>query len=715
MKQLTLILTFLLFTFLLSGQEQKLIILSDTASDKSITKKTFEMQEVEVKAKFKSANIKSGSTGISVDINEIKMLPKLVGEVDPYKALQFMGGVSQAGEANSGLYVRGGNNDQNLILLNGSVIQNPTHVLGIFSIFNPDLIDRMKFIKSGIPAEYGGRLSSVVDISAGNNYTDKLKIDGSVGLISSKLAIQAPLTSNISVYGSLRGSYISSIILPALTLVGLNSEFTENKYEFWDANAGFNLRLSEKSRLSGHFYSGKDYIKIMQFSNITLDENTTFWKNTTAGLEYYYLFSDNFSMRHQLNFSGFNIQSNINWFNSNNSLTSSFDNFTYKTEFLKISGNHNFRFGSEVAYHLSYPHFLRTDSIIPIDLENQHNNIFSGDIAVFVRDEFEIQKWLFNIGLRASAYAHFGEYTDYINNVAYDKNQIVKSYGGIEPRFFTRYLINTNSSVKISASRHYQYLNQIPVFSLGIPADLQIPAGLFVKPQKSWHFSGGFFQNLKNNDWELSWELYYKTLENQLEFKSSIASIFTNGNIDQNLLTGKGYSYGSEWKIRKNSGKFTGWLTYNLAWSYRQFDEINNGEPFLATNDRRHDISLIGMYELNKKWSFSALFVYATGSKLNLPVSWFIVDNKVIMEYGKYNSFEMPAYHRLDLSATLKLKEKKNWHSELNFSIYNVYNRANPYQVFYSTKAYSQRSFDFDIKMSYLLPIIPSISYSFHF
>ena len=275
-------------------------------------------------------------------------------------------------------------------------------------------------------------------------------------------------------------------------------------------------------------------------------------------------------------------------------------------------------------------------------------------------------------------------------------------------------MLTDNSSLKISASWHIQYLNQIPIINYGIPADLQLPASLYIKPQSSWHFSGGYFCNLKENNWEFSSEAYYKSLNNQLEFKSGITEVFTNAMLEKYVLTGKGWTYGTELKIRKNYGSFTGWVSYNLAWSFRKFAEINKGNPFLARNDRRHDLSVVALYDLNKRWNFSAVFVYATGNRLNLPLSWYIVEEKVILEYGKYNSFEMPAYHRLDLSANCKLKAFNKIKSELNFSIYNVYNRANPYQVFFSTKDLNN-NYDFKLKMSYLLPIIPSISWTFHY
>ncbi|MEI6753176.1 MAG: TonB-dependent receptor plug domain-containing protein [Paludibacter sp.] len=700
------------FYFFQYAVSQENNILKTDSLSSSVSQKTVDIREVEVIGRLKDANIKSGSTGLNIDVKELKSLPRFIGESDPYKALQYMGGVSQAGEANSGLYVRGGNNDQNLIMLNGTMIQNPTHVLGMFSVFNPDLISQMHFIKSGIPAEYGGRLSSIVDISTTATIPEKLDIKGSVGLISSRLSAQIRLSSRFSIYASWRGSYISSTVLPVLKLIGTDSLLTQNKYEFWDANAGFTLIISPHTKLIGHFYTGNDEVNLGAFNNFGIHRNSTIWGNTAGGIQLKTVFNENWSMSHLLNYSKFQIQSVLDWntdFLKPTTIQSQFQNLTYKNDFLYSHGLHFLKFGAEISYNSAMPNFIKSDSISSLEISSEHTSINSTQLALYFRDEMNWNQFQFNIGLRANLYAHIGPYVDYKNNgnTIYSANSIIKTYSGLEPRFFCRYLINSQSSIKLSATRHYQFLNQIPVLSIGIPSDLQIPASLYVKPQISWHFSGGYFRNFNDNDWELSVEIYYKTLENQLEYKNSITNTFTNGMFEKNLLVGNGLTYGSELKVRKNYGKFTGWISYNLGWSYRKFDEINNGIPFLTQNDRRHDLSVIAMYQLNNRLSFSSVFVYASGNRLNLPVSWFIIDNKYVLEYGKYNAFEMPAYHRLDISANYKLKKWHNIDSELNFSIYNVYNHANPYIVNFSPRTQK-------IYMNYLLPIIPSFSWTFH-
>ncbi len=697
--------------------QQKYIVIADTSDTKSITQRTIEIDEVEIYARLRNVNLLSGSTGISVDISEIKLLPNIIGESDPFKALQYMGGVSQAGEGNSGLYVRGGNNDQNIILLNGSLIQNPTHVLGLFSVFNPDIVERMRFIKSGIPAEYGGRLASVVDIGTINNPIEKFKLDGSVGLISSRLSIQTPINEKLSAYGSLRASYINSIILPVLNTIGIDSALTRNRFSFLDANAGVILRINDKTKISSHFYYGEDNIVIKEVSKYKFLDNAVRWYNLSGNVQLSHIFNENVSMAHLLGYSGFHIGTDMSWSNSLINFNSGFKNISYKADFIQIKNNHHLRFGAELAYNSSMPHFVKADSLLPLTLNDEHNMMRSTQATLYFRDEWIVDNFQFNLGLRANTYTHWGPYTDYQSEDQqhYSRNEVLKTYYNLEPRLFGRYLIDNSSAIKLSASRHVQYFNQIPVISIGIPVDIQIPAGLYIEPQTSWHFSGGYFRNFQDNNYETSAEIYYRSLQNQLELSSGLIETFTNKMLEKGIVSGKGWTYGMELKFRKNSGRFTGWVSYNLAWSFRQFDDINDGLPYLARNDRRHDLSIVGMYKINDKWNITALMIYASGNRLNLPLSWFIIDKQVVLEYGKYNSFVMPPFHRMDLSVNYKLANIGSIKSELNFSVYNVYNRANPFQVFCSTTNFDmEKNYEFKIGMSYLLPVIPTVSWTFH-
>lgn len=694
--------------------QEKHVLLRDSADERSITKQTFQIRELEVKARLADHNIRSGSTGITFEPKLLELLPRVAGESDPFKAIQYLGGVSVTGEANSGLYVRGGNNDQNLILFNGALIQNPNHVLGIFSVFNPDIVESMNFMKAAIPTEYGGRLSAVVDVESKKNIPDSMEVSGNLGFISSKLAVSLPLSRNFAVYASGRTSYLGKTVLPVMTKLGVDSLLTGNSYEFWDLNAGFTLMTKNANRLSGHFYKGKDEIKINQLKKIVLDENNTGWSNTSAGLEYFIRKDEHTSFTQRLNFSKFEISTAMNWYGSDYSIQSDFSQLHYNAGLFKIIRNHKLKAGLDLFLYQSNPHFINADSAALYSIISKRRSIYATQQTIYLRDEWERGPWQFNLGVRLNHYQHFGPYSHWVNDGEKTENtgKNLKNYVDFEPRLFARYLLAHNASLKISASRMVQYLNQVPISNFGIPADLNLPAGLYVLPQKSWHFSGGYFVNLWDNDLEFSAEIYYKTLENQLEFTSSLGNLFSEIPLEQNLLKGRGWSYGMDSKLKFSKGNFTSWVNYNPGWSYRQFDQINDGLPYLANNDRRNNLSVVLVYHLNPRLDFSAVFVYADGNRLNLPLSWYVIEKKIIFEYGKYNAFQMPAYHRLDFSANYKLKTKGHLKSELNLSVYNVYNRANPYNVYFNTTD-EQGNQTLKLKMAYLLPIIPSLSWKF--
>lgn len=690
--------------------QQKQVLIKDTTDSNSIVNKVQSIREIEVRSRMATANIKSGSSGLVIDVTELRKLPNIVGDADPFKALQYMGGISQAGDASANMNVRGGNNDQNLVILNGSYIQNPTHVLGLFSVFNPDLIDQMRYYKTGIPAEYGGRLSSVIDIKNFSNIPPKAHIDGSVGLISSRIALKVPLSKRFSLYASQRGSYIGAFVIPMLLKAGINEKLAQNDFEFSDTNAGFNYVITPSTKLTGHFYSGQDRIRISQSVKFAIDDNNSRWGNRVLGLQLNHVFSEKFSMAHAVNATEFYLQSNVNWLTTNYSLNSQNSVLNYKTDFIYLFKNHTFKTGLETSLNQTLPVKI-SQAVeapeVPVPMSAFFKN---SDVAWYIRDEWERGNLLLNIGLRAGINIAFPY------NTTPDTEQIAKSmfYGGLEPRLFVRWLLDEQSSLKLTATRHFQYLSRVPVVNFGVPLEILVPVSVVGKPSSLWHFSGGYFRNIFDNKWELSAELYYKSFSNLIEYGGNLNDLFSEQQSLSKMFTGKGWAYGAEFLAKKNAGRFTGWLSYTLGWNYRQFDNINQGKPFFATNDRRHDFSVIGMYQLSDNINFSTTFVYATGSRLNLPRSWFVVDNKVVLEYSGYNSFLMPAYNRLDIAMNYKLKPIYNIKSELSFAIYNLYNRANPFQVYYNTYNVAD-SKDFKIKMSYLIPILPSISWTFHF
>ncbi|GAB1416009.1 TonB-dependent receptor [Paludibacter sp.] len=682
-------------------------VLKDTTDSNSIVNKIQNIREIEVSSKHPLSNIRTATMGLSVDVEELKMLPSLMSDSDPFKSIQYLGGISQAGEASSNIVVRGGENDQNLIQLNGCHVENPTHILGLFSVFNPDLMDQMKYLKSGIPAEYGGRLSSVIDIRNFVNIPEQLQITGNLGLIASRLTLKVPITKKVAFYAAHRMSYLGSLVIPFLVKVGIDPKLAQNNFEFSDTNFGFNYKMAHSTRMSGHFYMGNDIIKIQDNALFAVEENSSKWGNRVGNVQLNHIFSENASMTHYLNFSKFFLGSNLNWINALYKIESSLSLLQYKSDYVYVVDNHNFKGGVEMTSYAMLPASIQNVNADSTNRMGSENNSFELDL--YLRDEFDYGPLLFNIGLRSNVFFKHPEQDFSITNLS------EHHYFGIEPRFFLRWMLDDESSLKFSASKHLQYLNRVQLVKIGLPTEIIVSSSEKIKPSSLWHFSGGYYRTLIDRNWEISAEAYYKSFSNLLEFKGNLTDLFTVNHLENLLYKGRGYAFGSEFMIKKNGEKFSAWLNYALSWNFRQFDEINNGKPFLATNDRRHDLTLVGIYSLNKQINVSASFAFATGSRLNLPRSWFVIDDKVVLEYSKYNSFKMPDYHRLDLAMTYKLPDLKKIKSEINFSIYNVYNRANPFQVYFSTKQDKVNKYDYKIKMSYLMPILPSLSWTFRF
>lgn len=694
----------------LSAQDTYQII-SDTTDASSIVHKIQEIPEIEITSRRSLSVVKEGSLGIAIDVDELKKLPNIISDADPFKALQFVGGISQAGEASSNMLVRGGENDQNLILFNGSMVENPNHILGFFSVFNPDLMDQMRYIKSGIPAEYGGRLSSVIDIKSFVSQPEKIELSGNIGLISSRLSLKSSITDNFSVYAAHRLSYINTLVVPMLVNFGVRPEMAENKVGFSDTNLGFNYRMGS-SRLSGHFYTGLDKVEVQENDKFSLGYNSTAWGNTVASLQFSHIFSENFSMIHNLNFSQFDILSYIDWMTIPYNIGSNSNNLQFKSDYVYLLDNHHFKAGYELSMEKIMPAEIQyEDGLEDMLLQKRFNQ--SSFAAFYIRDEWEYGRLLLNIGLRSSFYWRHPDSFDKALFIFDKRNAVDKFYAGLEPRLFARWMLNEQASLKASAGKHFQYVNRAHIVKVGIPVDIFVSASDQLKPSSLWQFSGGYFQSLWDENYEFSVEAYHKSFSNLLEFKGNLTDLFTTENLDDLLTEGKGEAFGLEFSARKNQGSFTAWLNYTLGWNIRKFDEINNGKAFFAHNDRRHDLSLIMMYEINNKLRAGATFVYATGSRLNLPRSWYIIDGKVVLEFEGYNDFVMPAYHRIDLSLNYKLPRWHKIDSSLTLAIYNAYNRANPFQVYYSTLQGEGGEYDYQIKMNYLLPILPTVSWTF--
>lgn len=679
-----------------------------------------QLKEVEITGDRKDENVKNSEMGtISLSIERIKNLPVLFGEVDVLKTLQLLPGVQSAGEGNSGFYVRGGGPDQNLVLLDEATIYNTGHLFGFFSVFNSDAIKDVTLVKGGAPAYYGGRLSSVVDVSMKEGNMKKYHVDGGIGLIASRLTIEGPIKKekgSFMIAG--RRTYVDAIARP------FSKRLENTGYYFYDLNLKTNYKFGEKDRLYLSGYWGVDKFK---FAN----ERGTFkadvpWGNKTATLRWNHQFSSKIFANTTLVYNDYNFASNFSQNNFAIKIASGIRDYNAKTDFdYYTSNNHHFKAGLAYTWHKFIPNQV-SGQIDTIRLEP--NNAFvkyAHETGVYILDDFDISKWLkINVGLRYSWFQQVGPYTSYTrdfngyktDSIVYGKGKPIKDYGGWEPRFNTRIELNDVSSIKTSISRTYQYLHLVSNNGTTLPTDVWVPSTYTVKPQAAWQYSMGYFRNFLDDRLETSVEIYYKDMENQVQYKDGYVP---NSLEDPELsyVFGKGRAYGAEFFINKTRGKFTGWIGYTLAWTNLTFPKLNNGETFPAKYDRRHDLSLVGSYQFNKKWTVSTVFVFGSGNTITLPTAYYFIQGELSQLYSKLNNYRLPPYHRLDFSVTYTPQRAKprKWQGSWTLSIYNIYNRKNPYFLYVDTEGTVGTGIKVKVYQVSIMPILPSITYNFKF
>ena len=690
----------------------------------SLSEKVVTTKEVVITSDREDRNTKSSSMGtVNFDVEKIKTLPAFLGEVDILKTIQLTPGVQSAGEGNSGFYVRGGGPDQNLILLDEAVVYNASHLFGFFSVFNADAIKNVNLTKAGMPANYGGRLASVLDISMKEGNNREYHADGGIGLISSRLTVQGPIkkdTSSFIISG--RRTYIDVLVKPFISKA---SPFKSSGYYFYDLNAKVNWRFSDKDRvfLSGYF--GRDVFNLKDETSSF--NNTISWGNGTGCLRWNHLFTEKLFLNTSLIYSNYQFEFGATQSSFDIKLYSGVSDWNGKLDFNYFpSIRHNVKFGVNYVYHTFVPNNASASSgEVAFDL-GKTVKLFSHDGALYINDEFDLTENIkINGGLRYTIFEQVGPFDRYkkdnlgqINDtIHYANNEKVKMYQHIEPRLSVRFNVNSKSSIKASYTQNYQYIHLASVTAVSLPTDIWVPSSDIVKPQFGTQYSVGYFRNFAKNKWESSVEVYYKEMKNQIEFREgALPEDNIKDNTDNNFVFGDGWSYGAEFFVNKKVGKTTGWVGYTLAWTYRKFPDVNLGKIFPAKYDRRHDISIIVTHELTKRWTISAVWVYATGNAMTLPISRYVVQGNIINEYGDKNSFRMPAYHRGDISATFMGKKRKYYQSSWNISIYNVYNRYNPYYIYFETKGdITQGQLSTTAKQVSLFSILPSITWNFKF
>ncbi len=670
------------------------------------------MEEVVVLGEEEDKNVSSTEMGtMALPVDRIKKLPALLGEVDILKTLQLLPGVLSAGEGTAGFYVRGGGPDQNLVLLDEAVVYNSGHLLGFFSVFNADAIKNTTLIKGGIPANYGGRLSSVVDIQMKDGNNKKFGVTGGVGLIASRLTIEGPLKKNESSFiVSGRRTYAFEIAKPAID----NTDFAGTSYFFYDLNAKVNYKISDKDRVFFSGYFGRDVLNYQ--SNVRDISFKMPYGNTTATARWNHIFSDKLFLNTSLVYNDYDFSFTGGQSDFSVGLSSGVRDYNAKMDFEYFPNAKNqIKFGLNYTYHRLTPN-VTTATSGDIEFSNDLEPKYAHESAIYLLNDYKLSsKFSINYGLRFSAFTQVGPFTSGIDGQEYSNLEPVKTYFGLEPRVFAKYNLDASSSLKGGITYTNQYIHLVSNSNSTLPIDVWVPSSERVAPQRGIQYAIGYFKNLKNNAYETSIELYYKDLNNQIDYgENYINDIAVE--VEEEFVFGSGRAYGMELFLKKNKGKLNGWIGYTLSKTDRIFPDINDGSVFPATYDRRHDISVVANYEITPEWELGGAFVYGTGNTYTPVKSLFLVEQSLNVEYADRNSARLEAYHRLDLALTYnpKVIEDKRFKSSFTASVYNVYNRKNTFFTYntfetdFNAGTAQARAF----KVS-LFPIIPSITWNF--
>lgn len=695
-------------------------IQSDVSHAVKLSRSTL-LSELVVTAQKSDEKLTQTETGLVViQKSDLEKMPYLLGEIDPVRMIQLMPGIHTAGEGSTGFYVRGGAVDQNLMVLDNSTIYNPSHLFGFFSIFNGAAVQDMELYKSGIPAMYGGRLSSVMNIHTRKGSTEKLQGEGSIGVIASSILVEGPIKKNKgSFLVSARRTYVDLLTEPLRKLSILKQDI---KCFFYDINANLDYKLGTRDNVRFRGYLGKD--KFTYVNNAF--KNAMDWRNISGSITWDHAFHENlissFTFGTSLYDMDFDAAINTYAFN----ITSDISDKVISYQLNWQRGFHDLTGGLTYTYHKVRPNNINASSDdVALEIAPKAK-LYSHEAAMFINDKIKLSDALeVSIGVRFTGYGQAGPFTRYIQDenfqildtVKYSRGSRIADYLNVEPRLAVRYSLNDRTSLKFSYDKTYQYMHMAPLSSVSLPLDIWVPSSEKIKPQYAYQWSGGYFRNFKGHSIEASAVAYYKTMYHQIEYREGVIIGYSKGfNFDDNFVFGKGKSYGLEFSVKKNTGNFTGQISYTLSKTTRTFSDLNEGKPFTAKYDRLHDLSLMANYVHNSRWTFSSVLVYGTGNALNLPVARYIIQGNVVNEYGERNAFRMPAYHRVDLAATFAAHRSERFESYWVFSLYNVYSRKNPYYVYFETKGnLDEHELETKIEKVSLFPILPAITYRIKF
>lgn len=676
------------------------------------------LSEVVVNGEQENENIINTETSShTMQLEKIKSMPALGGEADVLKGIQFLPGIQSANQGTTGFSVRGGSYDQNLILLDEATVFNPSHSVGLFSIFNPDVIKDIKVYKGGIPARYGGRLSSVVDIKMREGNDKKLSVTGSAGVVSSRLTVETPIGDKASVLVSGRYGYIGETAKSLARLAGVEDFDQNSEISFYDLNAKMNFKLSDKDRLYISTYIGDDHFK----NDVVFADNTLDWSNKTATVRWNRSFGSKLFGNLTLVRSEFDYAYKENRDIRNYQWDANFKQSGAKLDFdYFLSPKHELHFGLDVKDHDFSPGRispLNDESIIEQAELDSKNAIES---SIYFSHDFRISpKLSVYYGLRATSFLNIGSGTKYfyadnqetvINTEEFSSGEIMNSEVGLEPRASLNYLLNNNNSIKLSYNRTFQFLHLVSNSSVGLPTDVWLPVDNNVKPRRADQIAIGYFQNFKDNTLKFSTEAYYKSMDNVIDYRDN-AELFLNNNIETQIRTGKGEAYGLEFMLEKPKGRLTGWTSYTLSSITHKIDGINRNRTYSPRYDRRHNLSMVLNYELTKKWHFAANYSYISGGGITVPLGFYNTVGRPYNYYSDRNAYRLPAFHQLDFSAIRKFGINRKWKHEVALGVTNAYNRRNVFSLFVDHQENARSK----VSKLFLFGAMPTLTYNFKF
>jgi len=663
------------------------------------------LKEVVVESSRKNDNLTKAQMGTeTINMSAISKVPVIFGEKDILKTIQLLPGVKSAGEGNSGFFVRGGGADQNLILLDEAPVYNATHLLGFFSTFNSDAIKDATIIKGNSPSQYGGRLSSVLDVKMKEGNNQDYTVNGGIGLISSKVSVEGPLQKNKSSFILSGRRTYADVFLKA------TEKFKDNILYFYDLNAKANYQINAKNKVYISGYFGRDELGLGQDFGID-------WGNKTGTIRWNKIISNKLFLNTSFIYSDYNYNVKLKNGETNFNINSEIKDVNLKQDYTFYTNNQNtLRFGFNTILHNIKPSTF-SGTVINSVTKSGRNGL---ENALYLTNNYKATNQLtIDYGMRLSMYTLMGGdvYNIYENGVIGSSIKLApssfgKTYANLEPRITTNYRIDDEKSIKAGYARNVQHLHLLSNSVASSPSDQWIGNSYNIKPEIADQLSVGYVTKVFKNNFELTAEAYYKHLQNQIDYKDG-AEINTVSDVESVLLYGIGRAYGLELLLKKKEGRLTGWIGYTLSKTERKIDGINEGKWYNARQDRTHDISVVGIYNLNERWSISGVFVYNTGDAVTYPTGKYNLQGQTLYQYAARNANRMPAYHRLDFSATYEKNKTKRRHGSWNFSLYNVYGRENAYRI--SLKDDPNDPTRTQIIRTALFKWVPSVTYQFKF